>query len=117
MGAGDTGARNFLQATLDAVLRRKPSAAAPGDCGSFRQLFSKSPDAMALLEGPLLSETNPAWDNLFGYPEAEFPGKSLDQFLPELSEHGTIPLLETPGLKRDGSRLRLEVSGYPFPWQ
>ncbi|HKP95273.1 MAG TPA: PAS domain S-box protein [Fibrobacteria bacterium] len=117
MGAGEVGARNFLQTALDMVLGRNPRGAGPDGCGSFRKLFAKAPEAMALLQGPLILEANPAWDVLFGYPEAEVPGKPLARFLPDLAEQGFIPLTETPGVKREGPRMRLEVSGYPFPWR
>ena len=119
MEAGDKGARNFLLAALDALRGRKAVAAPPGEYGAFRKLFSQAPEAMALLDGPALSESNPAWDLLFGQAGAEAPGKPVAAFLPDriLPEHDTLLPCEAQGLRRDGTRMRLEVSVYPFPWQ
>ncbi|MDB5049709.1 MAG: domain S-box protein [Fibrobacteres bacterium] len=119
MGAGGRGARNFLRTALETVLGRKPAEATLRDCDSFRDLFAKAPDAMALVDGNLLSETNPAWDNLFGYPVADIPGKPLSHFLPDAAppDMGTLPPGEALGTRRDGTRMRLEVSAFPFPWQ
>jgi PAS domain S-box-containing protein len=118
MEGGGSGGRNFLLAALDSVLGRKSAQASQSDCGTFRQLFSKAPEAMALLDGTLLSETNPAWDNLFGFPEADYRQRPLNSLLPETQiESGSQPPFESSGVRRDGSRIRLEVSTYPFPWR
>ncbi|MDB5106463.1 MAG: hypothetical protein JWP91_4152 [Fibrobacteres bacterium] len=119
MDAGGSGGRNFLLTALESIRGRKTTPSPASDCGTFRQLFSKAPEAMALLDGNSLSETNPAWDNLFGWLDADFPGKPLAAFMPDLTlpDQGSLAPLESSGLRRDGSRIRLEVSGYPFPWQ
>ncbi|MDQ3000291.1 MAG: PAS domain S-box protein [Fibrobacterota bacterium] len=118
MDRGGRGGRNFLLTALESILGRKPNGPSMTDCGTFRQLFARAPEAMALLDGTLLAETNPVWDSLFGFPEADFRGKPINTLLPESAlEPGSQPPFETSGMRRDGSRIRLEVSSYPFPWQ
>jgi PAS domain S-box-containing protein len=118
------GGRNFLLTAWD-VMRSRGTGATAGAGGgsfrdnSFRELFAGSPDAMALVEGSLLADTNPAWDLLFRGRQADFPGEPVSTFLPELSfpMQGALPGGGRHGLCGDGTRLRLEVSGYPFPWR
>ncbi len=89
-----------------------------GNSGAFRRLFAKSLDGMALLAGDVLLETNVAWDKLFARPEGDFPGRPLVEFLPEaLTGNEAFATREFTGAKPDGTRLRLEASGYPFPWE
>ena len=113
------GGKNFLHAAWDFISGRKQAPVPQSDCGGFRLLFARSPEAMALLDGSTLAETNPAWDILFGGAEADFPGRPVSSFLPELSfpVQGPQSPAERHGLRRDGARLLLEVSGYPFLWK
>ena len=85
---------------------------------SFRQSFSKACDAMALFDGEVVAGTNPAWDHLFGRTEDECVGQPLSAFLPEAGrEDESFPNREFPGLKSDGTRLRLEAAGHPVAWE
>jgi PAS domain S-box-containing protein len=82
----------------------------------FRPAFAKAETAMALLAEGMISETNPAWDALFGYAAAECPGQPLSRFLPDTDggASGALPSRECTGLKADGSLLHLEAGGFPF---
>ncbi len=74
---------------------------------------------MALLNGNMLLETNPAWDELFHYPGTHSAGAALGRFIPDafILHAGTLPLTGSEGVKGDGTRFPLKVYAYPFPWQ
>ena len=106
MAAG--GGRGRPASIWDALFGRKGGEDAPAR-GGFRRLFSKCPDAMALLEGDSVLETNSAWDRLFGRDEDESVGRPLSEFMPEAaSGDEAFPIREFTGLKADGARLSLE---------
>ncbi|MEO7425239.1 MAG: PAS domain S-box protein, partial [Fibrobacteria bacterium] len=88
------------------------------EAGSFRLLFSQVPDAKALADGDKLLETNPAWDELFGYPGMH-SGVTLARFLPDplLSESGPLTRIVSEGVDWNGARFPIELSAHPFPWQ
>ena len=118
------GGKDFLLSAWNSLWKRKASGAKPGPFafGAFRTMFSQAPEGMALLDGRIILETNPAWDLIFGRDfvareHAAGAEKPLSDFLPGFSqEHMAFPAEEAGGSRPDGSVLRVEVSGFPIAW-
>ncbi len=130
------GGKPFLLSAWDSLWKRKASGAKAGPfaAGTFRKMFARAVEGMALVEGDVLLETNSAWDMIFrradsdqtdsGRAEGASAGRPLSDFLPGSSkgpgesrmEPSLFSVSETDGSRSDGTSLRIEVSGFPIVW-
>jgi PAS domain S-box-containing protein len=97
-----------------------------------RELVARAPDAIVYADDQgLIRLWNAGAERIFGYPEAEALGQSLDIIIPEnqrkrhwdgfgqtlatgVTKYGADSLLAVPAIRKDGSRLSVEFSILPF---
>ncbi|HEV8267718.1 MAG TPA: ATP-binding protein, partial [Thermoanaerobaculia bacterium] len=79
----------------------------------LRSIFAGALDGVITI-GPqaLVESCNPAAERIFGRPREEIVGRPAESFLPDLLQAmGVLPrVLEMEGLRKEGSRVPLEVS-------
>lgn len=80
---------------------------------NFRVLFESSPDAILLMEGPLLTDCNPAAMALFGAAKKDIVGQPPSRFSPARQPDGS------PSDQRAAQIVEAVLSGDPmtFEWQ
>jgi len=97
-----------------------------------RHLVINAADAIVYADDQgLIQLWNAGAERIFGYPEAEAVGKSLDIIIPEnqrarhwagfgqtlatgATRYGADSLLSVPAIRKDGSRLSVEFTILPF---
>jgi PAS domain S-box-containing protein len=97
-----------------------------------RQLVTQAPDAIVYADDQgLIRLWNAGAERIFGYPEAEALGQSLDIIIPEnqrkrhwdgfgrtlatgITRYGADSLLSVPAVRKDGSRVSVEFTILPF---
>jgi PAS domain S-box-containing protein len=97
-----------------------------------RQLVTQAADAIVYADDQgLIRLWNAGAERIFGYPEAEAIGQSLDIIIPEnqrarhwtgfgqtlatgVTKYGADSLLAVPAIRKDGSRLSVEFTILPF---
>ena len=98
----------------------------------YRTLVRETPDAIIYADSQgLIAFWNKGAERIFGYPEAEAVGKSLDLIIPEslrkrhwsgfeqtvqsgTSRYGAGDLLAVPAIRKDGTRLSVEFTILPL---
>lgn len=98
----------------------------------YRTLVRETPDAIIYADSQgLIAFWNKGAERIFGYPEAEAVGKSLDLIIPESlrkrhwsgfeqtvqsgkSRYGAGDVLAVPAIRKDGTRLSVEFTILPF---
>lgn len=97
-----------------------------------RQLVTNAADAIVYADDQgVIRLWNAGAERIFGYPEAEAIGQSLDIIIPEnqrarhwagfghtlttgVTRYGADSLLSVPAIRKDGSRLSVEFTILPF---
>ena len=97
-----------------------------------RQLVTQAPDAIVYADDQgQIRLWNAGAERIFGYPEAEALGQSLDIIIPEnqrqrhwegfgrtlatgVTRYGAESLLSVPAIRKDGSRVSVEFTILPF---
>ena len=97
-----------------------------------RQLVTHAADAIVYADDQgLIRLWNAGAERIFGYPEAEALGQSLDIIIPEnqrkrhwdgfgrtlatgVTRYGADSLLSVPAIRKDGSRVSVEFTILPF---
>src|ERR1700690_1598492 len=97
-----------------------------------RQLVTQAPDPIIYADDQgLIRLWNAGAERIFGYPEAEALGQSLDIIIPEnqrkrhwdgfgrtlatgITRYGADSLLSVPAIRKDGSRVSVEFTILPF---
>ena len=96
-------------------------AALEEQLASFRSIFEAGSEGYIIHDDGIIIEVNPQFEELLGYKGSELAGQSIMKLVAEESRPlvaerlRTRPrkLFEIVGLKRDGTRIQLEVVGKP----
>jgi PAS domain S-box-containing protein len=104
--------------------KRKHAAALRSSEAKFRRLTEATFEGILIHDNGHILDANQSILKMFGYEYGEFVGKQTDSFLtPESLEVARESLLadsgkiyEATGIKRDGSRIDLEVMGKTIPY-
>jgi PAS domain S-box-containing protein len=104
--------------------RRKDAMALRSSEAKFRRLTEATFEGILIHDKGLILDANQSILNIFGYEYGEFVGKQTSSFLTResldaigeslLADSGKI--YEATGIKRDGSRINLEVMGKTIPY-
>ena len=116
----------FWQGVFHDLTERKEAEAKLGDAEErYRTLTDAALEAIIIIDGGKVLEVNRAYAAVFGYEPEEIVGRSaLDVVAPEsrdlvrrnISEGNEKPY-EAVGVRKDGSRLRMEVHGRGFSYR
>jgi PAS domain S-box-containing protein len=106
----------------DVTERRQAEDAVRESEQRFRSLTEAAVDGVLIHDGGVILDANPSFCRMFGYELSELLGRNAIEILvtPEKRDmtrakvrEGTAAVYETEALRKDGTRLIIEVSGRP----